>query len=155
MNPHRLYQDVILDHNRHPRNYGTLPAPSHQAEGVNPICGDRLRISVDIAEAQIAEIRFHGESCAICQASASMMTLAVCGKSVSQARELAAAFRALVQGGADEAQTRLLGRLTVFAGIAQLPSRVKCAVLPWHTLLAATTGDGPATTESALPGLAC
>lgn len=132
-----LYQEVILDHSRRPRNYGVLPGASRKADGVNPLCGDRVQISVEIADDQIAKIRFHGDSCAICKASASMMTLAVQGKSVALAEDLAAAFRAQTQGAIDSDQARLLGRLSVFSGIAQLPSRVRCAVLPWHTLLAA------------------
>jgi nitrogen fixation NifU-like protein len=147
MDPKQLYQEVILDHNRKPRNYGKVEQATHRAEGLNPLCGDHLWLSLRVADDLLAEIAFEGESCAICKASASMMTGAVKGKPVTEADSLVGRFRAMVTGHTDEAQTKALGRLAVFAGIKDLPSRVKCAVLPWHTLHAALHQETAATTE--------
>lgn len=144
MNAQSLYHEVILDHNRRPRNHGDLPDASGRAEGLNPLCGDRLTVSVRLDDGRIGAIAFHGDSCAICKASGSMMTQAVKGLPVAEARALAADFRAMATGEADEARTHRLGRLSVFAGVAQLPGRVKCAVLPWHTLGAALAGQAHA-----------
>ena len=145
MDSKQLYQEVILDHNKKPRNYGQLAAPSHRSEGVNPLCGDHIWVSLRVGGDRIDEIAFEGQSCAICKASASMMTTAVKGKTVSEAESLVEGFRAMVTGSADPGPE--LKRLTVFAGIKDLPSRVKCAVLPWHTLHAAFAAQDTATTE--------
>lgn len=145
MDSKQLYQEVILDHNRKPRNYGRLDAPTHRAEGVNPLCGDHIWVSLRIGGERIDEIAFEGQSCAICKASASMMTGAVKGRSVPEAEVLVDGFRAMVTGTREPGPE--LRRLTVFAGIRDLPSRVKCAVLPWHTLHAAFTAQETATTE--------
>jgi nitrogen fixation NifU-like protein len=147
MDPKQLYQEVILDHNRKPRNYGRVENATHSAEGLNPLCGDHLWVSLRVADDTLAEIAFEGESCAICKASASMMTGAVKGKPVADADALVERFRTMVTGKADETQAKALGRLAVFAGIKDLPSRVKCAVLPWHTLHAALHQEAAATTE--------
>ncbi|MNS59587.1 NifU-like protein [compost metagenome] len=159
MNAQSLYQEVILDHNRKPRHFGAIADATHRAEGVNPLCGDHLWISVKITEARLAEIGFQGDSCAICRASASMMTIAVKGRDTTEVRQLAEAFRALATGHAEPDQVRLLGRLAVFSGVARLPGRVKCAVLPWHTLMAALSGERCASSEGAAgpvsDGLAC
>ncbi len=144
----QLYQEVILDHNRKPRNYGTLSAPTHRAEGLNPLCGDHIWVSLRVDEGRVAEIAFEGQSCAICKASASMMTANVKGKPVQEAEDLVDEFRGMVTGSLDPAaQPNHLGRLTVFAGVKDLPSRVKCAVLPWHTLHAAFRQQATASTE--------
>jgi nitrogen fixation NifU-like protein len=147
MDPKQLYQEVILDHNKKPRNYGRLADATHRAEGLNPLCGDHLWVEVRLADDTVDAIAFEGQSCAICKASASMMTGAVKGRRVPDAEALVAGFRAMVTGTATEEDAKRLGRLTVFAGIKDLPSRVKCAVLPWHTLHAAFHNDASATTE--------
>jgi nitrogen fixation NifU-like protein len=147
MDPKQLYQEVILDHNRKPRNYGALEDATHRSEGLNPLCGDHIWVSLKVAHDTIEKIAFEGQSCAICKASASMMTAAVKGKKVGEADSLVDGFRSMVTGTATEAQTKALGRLTVFAGVRDLPSRVKCAVLPWHTLHAAFRQEANATTE--------
>lgn len=143
-----LYQEVILEHNRKPRNYGRLAEASHQAEGLNPLCGDHIWVYLRIAGGQVEAIGFEGQSCAICKASASMMTHAVKGRSVDDAQTLAREFRDMTRGTLDPQSDRHgLGRLTVFAGVRDLPTRVKCAVLPWHTLHAALNAVPQASTE--------
>ena len=143
-----LYQEVILDHNKKPRNYGTLEHPSHHAEGHNPLCGDHLSVALQLQGETIDQIAFHGESCAICKASASMMTAAVKGKTRAQAQALTQEFLAMATGKLDLAQPNQIGRLAVFAGVRDLPTRVKCAILPWHTLQAAFHSQGTASTEA-------
>ena len=146
--PKALYQEVILDHNRKPRNFGRLEHPSHQAEGLNPLCGDHIHLALELAGDTIAAIAFHGESCAICKASASMMTVAVKGRSRSDARMLAREFVDMATGRLAAADAAHVGRLAVFSGISQLPVRVKCAILPWHTLQAAFDAVATTTTEA-------
>ncbi|MCH9639519.1 MAG: SUF system NifU family Fe-S cluster assembly protein, partial [Betaproteobacteria bacterium] len=128
MHSKSLYQEVILDHNRKPRNYGSLDQASHHAVGHNPLCGDRLDIALQLQDDQINRISFHGESCAICKASASMMTTAVTGKSREDAEILIDEFREMATGKLDLNHPHHLGRLTVFSGIRDLPTRVKCAI---------------------------
>lgn len=145
----QLYQEVILDHNRKPRNWGTLTDATHQAEGLNPLCGDRLQLAVRVREGTVEAIAFEGESCAICKASASMMTSAVKGRKREDAEELIREFRDMATGKLDtDATPHHLGRLTVFAGMRDLPTRVKCAILPWHTLHAAFNSMGTTSTEA-------
>lgn len=148
MHTKSLYQEVILDHNRKPRNYGKLDQASHHAVGHNPLCGDRLDIALQLENDQINNIAFQGESCAICKASASMMTAAVKGKSRLEAETLIHEFRDLATGKLDINHPHHLGRLTVFSGIRDLPTRVKCAILPWHTLHAALNSIVNASTET-------
>lgn len=148
MHTNSLYQEVILDHNRKPRNYGKLDHASHHAVGHNPLCGDRLNIALQLSNDQINNIAFEGESCAICKASASMMTAAVKGKSRSDAETLIHEFRDLATGKLDTSHPNHLGRLTVFSGIRDLPTRVKCAILPWHTLHAALNSVTSTSTET-------
>ncbi len=143
-----LYQEVILDHNKKPRNFGTLEQPSHHAEGHNPLCGDHLSVALQLQGETIDQIAFHGESCAICKASASMMTAAVKGKTREQAQALSQEFLAMATGKLDLSQPNQIGRLAVFAGVCDLPTRVKCAILPWHTLQAAFNSQGTASTEA-------
>lgn len=144
-----LYQEVILDHNRKPRNWGTLGDATHQAEGVNPLCGDRLQLAVKVSGDEIDAIAFEGESCAICKASASMMTVAVKGKPRVDAEQLVQEFRDMATGALDTSKdAHHLGRLTVFSGVRDLPTRVKCAILPWHTLHAALNSLGSTSTEA-------
>ncbi len=148
MDSKQLYQEVILDHNRKPRNYGKLDAATHSSEGLNPLCGDHIWLHLHVNDGTISGIAFEGQSCAICKASASMMTAAVKGKRVEDAEGLVGEFRSMVTGDLDVgAQPNHLGRLGVFAGVKDLPSRVKCAVLPWHTLHAALTSQQTTSTE--------
>lgn len=152
--PKALYQEVILDHNKKPRNYGTLAHASHQAEGLNPLCGDHIYVALDVADDTVQSIAFHGESCAICKASASMMTMAVKGKTPAEAEQLVHAFVGMATGR-DQAEDTpaaptlpAMSRLAVFSGIRDLPMRVKCAILPWHTLQAALNSQTSVTTEA-------
>lgn len=143
-----IYQEVILDHNRKPRNYGSLDHPTHHAVGHNPLCGDRITLDLAIAGEHIEQIAFHGESCAICKASSSMMTAAVKGKTRQEAETLVNEFREMVVNGSDPAGLDHLGRLKVLGGVRDLPTRVKCAILPWHTLHAAMNSVVAVSTET-------
>jgi nitrogen fixation NifU-like protein len=150
MDSKQLYQEVILDHNKRPRNWGKLEDATHRSEGLNPLCGDHIWVALKLDGDRIEKVAFEGESCAICKASASMMTGAVKGKTTAEAERLVEHFRAMAVGAEDlETSGRYLGRLTVFAGVRDLPSRVKCAILPWHTLHAAVAKQGTTTTEGA------
>ena len=148
MNAKSLYQEVILDHNRKPRNYGALDNANHHAVGHNPLCGDHLDISLNLENDHIDSIAFQGESCAICKASASMMTTVVKGKSRDDVEILIHEFRDMATGKLDLDNPHHLGRLTVFSGIQELPTRVKCAILPWHTLHAALNSEESVSTEN-------
>lgn len=145
-----LYQEVILDHNRQPRNQGELAEADHRAEGNNPLCGDRLTVTLRIDDGRIADIRFQGQGCAISTASASLMTESVKGKTVDEAQRLFGDFRELLTGDPSlpaDAPAEL-GKLAVFSGVREFPIRVKCATLPWHTMAAALAGaTGAVTTE--------
>lgn len=147
MHSKNLYQEVILDHNKKPRNWGSIAQPSHRAEGLNPLCGDHIWVSMNVSGETVAEIAFEGDSCAICKASASMMTANVKGKSIEEAEQLVQEFRDMATGNLDAAAPNHLGRLTVFSGVKDLPSRVKCAILPWHTLHAALNSESSISTE--------
>ena len=143
-----LYQEVILDHNKKPRNYGTLEHASHHAEGHNPLCGDHISVALNLDRECIDCIAFQGESCAICKASASMMTAAVKGKTRADAETLTQEFLAMATGKLDLNGHHHIGRLAVFAGVRDLPTRVKCAILPWHTLHAAFNSVASTSTEA-------
>jgi nitrogen fixation NifU-like protein len=130
-----LYRDVILDHNRRPRNFGPLEPADASAEGVNPLCGDRLTLRLNLAEGRIDEIRFEGQGCAISTASASLMTEAVKGKTRAQALDLFDRVHRLLTDDAGSAEE--LGKLAALSGVREYPARVKCASLCWHTLAAA------------------
>jgi len=145
-----LYQQLILDHQRSPRNFHELEHPDHRAEGYNPLCGDRINVEVDLDdEGRVREAGFTGQGCAICTASASMMTDSVAGKSQAEVDRLFEVFRDLVAGAKDPVEAeKILGKLAVFAGVREFPVRVKCATLPWHTLRAALQQrDGRVSTE--------
>jgi nitrogen fixation NifU-like protein len=144
----QLYQEVILDHNRKPRNWGVLADATHKAEGHNPLCGDHLVVTLKLEGDAVEDVHFEGESCAICKASASMMTTAVKGKQRADSERLVREFRDMATGKLDPAAPHHLGRLTVFAGVRDLPTRVKCAILPWHTLHAALNSQDSTTTEA-------
>lgn len=145
-----LYQQIILDHGRKPRNFGDLEGANHSAEGYNPLCGDRIHVALHTDDSgRITGIRFKGSGCTICTASASLMTAAVEGKARSDAESMAEDFHRLVT--TDETPQGLddsLGKLSVFAGVREFPLRVKCATLPWHALRAALKdNDTPVSTE--------
>ncbi len=142
-----LYQEVILDHTKRPRNFGTLEGSSHRAEGNNPLCGDEIRVTVKVDGDSIRELRFEGAGCAISTASASLMTEALAGKTIEQANCLFDRFHGVVTGEIARDDGKL-GKLAVMGGVAEYPLRVKCATLAWHTLRAALEGSGePVTTE--------
>jgi nitrogen fixation NifU-like protein len=147
MDSRALYQEMILEHNKKPRNWGMLADATHKAEGLNPLCGDHIHLSLKMNGDQVEAVGFEGEACAICKASASMMTAAVKGKSKADAELMVQEFRDMTTGKLDTAAPHHLGRLTVFAGVSELPTRVKCAILPRHTLHAAFAGTDTASTE--------
>lgn len=134
-----LYQEVILEHSRHPRNYRVLDSANHKAEGYNPLCGDHYTIYVDVQDGSIRDISFEGTGCAISKASASMMTQSLKGKSAGDAEALFSRFHSLVTGHAESGDD--VGKLAVFAGVSEFPLRVKCATLAWHALRAALNGQ--------------
>lgn len=142
-----LYRDVIVDHNRHPRNFGPLTTANHRAEGNNPLCGDRLKLYVDVAGDKLADLRFEGSGCAISVASASLMTEALKGRSIGDARSYYdEVHKLLTQRG--YAPARDLGKLAALSGVNEFPARVKCASLCWHTLMAALdSGAATVSTE--------
>lgn len=131
-----LYQQVILEHNKKPRNFRRIAAPSHTAEGFNPLCGDHLWIDLKVnASNLIEEVSFEGSGCAISKASASMMTVELLGKTVAEAKALFTSFHQLLMGELKpEASAAILGKLKIFSGIWQYPARVKCAALAWHAM---------------------
>ncbi len=132
-----LYQQLILDHNRRPRNCRPLDCPDRQCNGFNPLCGDRVTIYLKLNGDLIEDATFSGSGCAISTASASLMTEVLKGKTLDQARELFGKFRRLVTDGAPEAEALELGKLGVFSGVSNYPARVKCATLAWHTMKSA------------------
>jgi nitrogen fixation NifU-like protein len=143
-----LYQEVILDHHKRPRNFGALSAANHHAEGHNPLCGDRITVHVEVDGERIKGVAFEGAGCAISRASASLMTDAVKGKPIAEAEKLFEEFHQMVTSGVDEDVEAALGKLAVFCGVREFPSRVKCASLAWHTLHAALADrEAPVTTE--------
>jgi nitrogen fixation NifU-like protein len=137
-----LYQSVILDHNRSPQNYRVMSDANRQAEGHNPLCGDRLRVWLRLEGETIEDVSFQGSGCAISKASASLMTAAVKGKTRAEAVALFERFHQLVTGQSDPTRAETLGKLAVFSGVSQFPIRVKCASLSWHALKAALDQPG-------------
>ncbi len=135
-----LYQDVVMDHKRAPRHFGTLAAPTHQARGQNPQCGDDLRVALVVDDGRVSDIRFRGQGCAICIASASMMSEAVLGQEVALAQALQGRFRAVLTGQM-EAEEAHLGKLISLAGVSRYPGRIKCALLGWHALMHALAAE--------------
>lgn len=154
-----LYQEVILDHNRRPHNFRVIDAPTAKQEGYNPLCGDRLTLYLTLDGDVIKDAAFQGQGCAISKASASLMTDAVKGKTVAEARELFDAFHAMITSDpttpladlSSEARSAKvdLGKLSVLAGVREFPTRIKCASLAWHTMKAAVAhdDDAPVSTE--------
>jgi nitrogen fixation NifU-like protein len=141
-----LYREVILDHNRRPRNFHAVADATHRAEGFNPLCGDRLTLYVQLDGDRITDIGFEGSGCAISKASASLMTEAVKGKTLQEARELFERFHQMVTA-APEQDVEDLGKLSALAGVREFPVRVKCASLAWHTLKSALAREPKASTE--------
>ena len=149
-----LYQQVILDHNKKPRNFRKIETADRTAEGFNPLCGDQLTVYMLMDEGVVRDLSFVGTGCAISKAAASMMTQAVKGKTREEAQTLFEEFDRMVTGELDERATpNHLGRLTIFAGVRDFPARVKCASLSWHTMRAALEGEDTATTENIGPDL--
>jgi nitrogen fixation NifU-like protein len=141
-----LYQEVILDHNRRPRNFRVLDEPTHHAEGYNPLCGDRLNLFLRLDGPMIADIGFQGSGCAISKASASLMTDSLKGRPVDEARALFDRFHRMVTTPPD-VEVEDMGKLSALAGVREFPVRIKCASLAWHTLKAALDRAVTATTE--------
>jgi len=141
-----LYQEVILDHNRRPRNFHAMAEPSHGAEGYNPLCGDRLKLYLRIDGDVITDVSFEGSGCAISKASASLMTDALKGHTLAEANALFERFHRMVTTPPDQ-EVEDLGKLSALAGVRGFPVRVKCASLAWHTLKAAMDREQKATTE--------
>jgi nitrogen fixation NifU-like protein len=137
-----LYQEVILDHHKKPRNHRPLADASAKVEGYNPLCGDRVTVYVKVEDGIVKDISFQGSGCAISTASASMMTESLKGKTLAEAEALFKSFHQLVTGSPDHGTREApgLGKLAVFSGVREFPVRVKCATLPWHTLQAALEG---------------
>jgi nitrogen fixation protein NifU and related proteins len=137
-----LYQEVILEHSKAPRNYRALDGANHRAEGFNPLCGDHYTVYVDMDGDAIRDVSFQGSGCAISKASASMMTQSVKGRTREEAEALFEKFRGVVTGGQPaNGNQSALGKLDVFSGVSAYPARVKCATLAWHTLHAALKGE--------------
>lgn len=143
-----LYQEVILEHNKNPRNFREIEDATKTADGNNPLCGDALRVYVEMDGDAVKDVAFKGSGCAISKASASMMTQAVKGKSKAEAEVLFDEFHKMVTGELDaEADENSLGKLKIFAGVLEFPARVKCASLSWHTLHAALNEEAEVSTE--------
>ena len=145
----QLYQELLMDHNKNPRNFRVMDPATHEAVGHNPFCGDKLVVYLDVGDDNtVNDVSFIGEGCAISKASASMMTTFVKGKSIEQVEKLFHQFHDLATGKIDpDSDEHELGRLKVFAGVRDLPARVKCATLAWHTVDAATKGEKQISTE--------
>ncbi len=138
-----LYQEMILDHNKHPRNFGELPEPARVAHGHNPLCGDHLTVYVVVEDGKVTDVHFKGNGCAISMASASIMTELVKGKPAPAVHELFERFhRLMTEEGAPETMAEEDEAMAVFSGVREFPVRVKCATLPWHTLKAALEKSG-------------
>ena len=144
-----LYQEVLLDHHRRPRNFGKLKGANRRADGYNPLCGDKVTVYLLMRGNVIEDIAFEGGGCAICTASSSVMTELLKGKTETEVEKLFGQFRDLVTSEPhSEIDTETLGKLAVFAGVREFPLRIKCATLAWHTLKAALKGSSdPVTTE--------
>ena len=142
-----LYQQVILDHNKNPRNFKELPSATKKVEGYNPLCGDHYTIYLDFEGDQIRDVGFTGSGCAISKSSASVMTQSIKGKSKEEAERLFDVFHKLVTGEPGDTSSVELGRLAAFSGVSEFPARVKCATLAWHTMRGALEGKDVVSTE--------
>lgn len=143
-----LYQEVVLDHGKRPRNFREVEGANHRAQGHNPLCGDQLTVTIKVEDGVIRDIGFQGQGCAISRASASLMTGAVKDRTREEAEQLFEQVHKLVTEGPAEVDTESLGKLAVLSGVSEFPARVKCASLAWHTLRAALRGEAdPISTE--------
>ena len=143
-----LYQEVILDHNRRPRNWGAIADADRKADGYNPLCGDRLKLTMKMDGDRIADVKFEGSGCAISKASASLMTDAVKGLTAAEAEALFQKMHDMVTAPMERGEfDSALGKLAVLSGVREFPARVKCATLAWHTMRSALEGAGSASTE--------
>jgi nitrogen fixation protein NifU and related proteins len=143
-----LYQEVILDHNKNPRNFREIENATNTADGHNPLCGDALKVYLNVEGDMVTDVAFKGSGCAISKASASMMTQAIKGKTKAEAETLFNEFHRMVTGELDiETDENHLGKLKIFAGVLEFPARVKCASLSWHTVHAALNEEEVASTE--------
>jgi len=136
-----LYQEILLDHGRTPRNFRAIEAATHRAEGYNPLCGDRVNLTLNVCDGAIHDAAFTGQACAICTASASMMTAQIRGHSVEEADRLSDVFTNTLAGEEPADAEEILGEAMALAGVRRFPMRVKCATLPWHTLREALHGE--------------
>ena len=142
-----LYQEILLEHNRRPRNFRTLDDPTHQADGYNPLCGDEISLQLKVGDDKVDDAAFQGHGCAISRASASLLTQAVKGASSDEAMAMFDEFHRMLTEPDAELDYDLLGDLEMLAGVIAYPTRIKCAILAWHTLKAAMAGEAVATTE--------
>ena len=142
-----LYQEILLEHNSKPRNFKVLEDANQRAEGYNPLCGDQITLSVKVVDGVIDDVGFQGSGCAISRASASMMTQSIKGQSVEQAELIFDAFHHMMTEPEDEVDLDTLGDLETLSGVNEYPTRIKCAILAWHTMKAALDGDTQVTTE--------
>ncbi|MAN23390.1 MAG: SUF system NifU family Fe-S cluster assembly protein [Gemmatimonadetes bacterium] len=137
-----LYQEIILDHNKNPRNFGPLSSANRSREGYNPLCGDHLHVHMQISDGTVKAINFEGSGCAISKASASLMTSALKGKSIEEAEKLFADFHAMVTADVSQpVDENSLGKMAIFAGVREFPMRVKCCTLAWHAMKSGIDGD--------------
>tara|TARA_B100001123_G_scaffold123933_1_gene144327 strand:- start:11480 stop:11932 length:453 start_codon:yes stop_codon:yes gene_type:complete len=138
-----LYQEIVMDHNRRPRNFGSIADSTSSSEGFNPLCGDQVTVFLKVSDEIVEDVSFEGVGCAISKSSASMMTEGVKGKSVAEALTVFQAFRRMLTTTSDQVEdSEVLGDLEILKGVSQYPTRIKCATLSWHTLQAALQGSG-------------
>lgn len=145
MNSDELYQAVLMQHSRHPKNFGPLDHPTHRAEGYNALCGDEVTVELSVCDGIVKAVNFQASACAICTASASIMTCEAIGQSLSEVSDLAAGFRTLATSGTVEESIQNRPALDVMGTIHRFPQRVKCATLPWETLLSALNTESKVT----------
>ena len=143
----QLYQDIILEHGKSPRNFGKCEKYTHEAKGHNPLCGDQITLSLKVVDGVIDDVGFQGSGCAISRASASMMTQSIKGQSVEQAELIFDAFHHMMTEPEDDVDLDTLGDLETLSGVNEYPTRIKCAILAWHTMKAALSGDTQVTPE--------
>lgn len=142
-----LYQEILLEHNRRPRNFRTIDDATHQADGFNPLCGDQISLQLKVGAAQVYDAAFQGHGCAISRASASLLTQAIKGAAAAEAMAMFDEFHRMLTEPDAALDYDLLGDLEMLAGVIAYPTRIKCAILPWHAFKAAMAGEGMATTE--------
>lgn len=148
-----LYQEVILDHNRKPKNFREIENADRRIEGRNPLCGDQVTIYVKLDGDRVADVSFKGTGCAVSKSSASLMTASVKGKTIAETRQLFVRFHEMITGKLSEAEREQMGSLAALGGVSRFPLRVKCASLAWHALKSALDGGGEVTTEHEGPAM--